>query len=244
MDSKYTIAILIVIILVLLYYVYKCNFPSVEQRIWPGFKPFSDKEFMILMADADINMKEDPLFIAGKTLSKDVSMYNTPEERNSVKKDAIAFFKKQFGLSSAYINTAILELRVNPKSKYHAREIKGQPGEKLTLQDGGFIVYLPANKTLYGDYGGKNGVSQSMPGILTYGHYIFGKYKIRYTSACPLFTYRAYDANYSPVDCNVLIEDSPHKEHIGLRGKARGIMMNYKIRGGLNHISIRNTITI
>jgi len=236
------IALLIVTIL-LGYLVFKSNNPTRTQRLWPIPKPFTGRERMVFMADAILNLKKDPIFLIKKDLGK-LSTFKTMIEKQTLKNKASAFFKKQFGISDNFLNLFMMELHVNDKMGYHAECIKStEKSVSIPILDGGFIVFIPAGITLTGIYGGKNGVKSDRPGVLAYGYYTFGPYKIKYFGVCPLQSWSTYDNTYSYVDCDVIIEKSPKKSDIGLHGKAVGIMINSKLRGGMNSVVIRNVLT-
>ncbi len=240
-----TSLILLIISLVLLWFLYKAYFPTPTQRIWPASvarKP-GNKEFITLLADQ--MMDDNKLFLIRYPTTKNFpSIFATEAERNAVEKSARDYFKKQFGLSDTYLNTFMFEIRVSEESGYHANHVKNQPGKQYPLIDGGFTVFIPPGKRLYGRYGGKTGVSSSIKGILAYGYYILGDdYKIRYVSACPLQQLQTFDGNYNFIDCDVKIEDATDKGLVGLMGKAQGMYKNWKLDNGLNYISIRNVLT-
>lgn len=205
----------------------------------------------MILAIADIKFDADKLFLVNYTGDKDFPhIYDSQKEREQNAKLARAYFKKQYGLSDTYMDYAMVELRVNPKIKYRAYFDQEGNTYNYTMKDGGYVVYIPPFFSLGGRYGGKDGVVLHDSGILAHGHYkIYDNenklvHKILYTSPCPLQIISRYDADYTPVDCDVEVLESTNKKLIGLKGKAQGLNRNLKITGPKkNHVLIKNVMT-
>ncbi len=226
----------VIVIIVLAYFLYTCHFGATSgQRVFPT--PTTLEHQLMLVFVADAVMDADKLFLTKKLSGGDfISMFNT-QELETVKENSTKFFKEYFGLSDAYLNLAMSELRVNPKGNYRTPD-----GNSVV--DGGFVVPVPKGMKLYGLYGGKNGVASDRAGVLAYGHYkIQDGYNIIYKSTCPLVSFSTFDGNYNPIDCYVEIIQSPNPREIGMKGKAIGVYKNTKVNNELNHIVIRNVLT-
>jgi hypothetical protein len=253
MNTYYIIAIILVIFLIYWYYS-----PNTNQRIFPDRlvpeNPINLYPQMIV-ATSDIKYPSDKMFlIRGYNYDSDYKsfphIFKNEEERKKIKNEAKQYFKKQFGLSDFFLDSFMLELTVNPEINYRAYYLQNTNSLNNKMTDGGFIVYVPPYTKLYGRYGGKNGVSSSKQSTLAYGHYKITDNSsnsimtIRYESQCPLQTFSTYDADYSPVDCDIQIINSQNKAEIGLNGKAQGIHRNMMIKNPKkNHILIKNVMT-
>ena len=243
LDLNIVFWIGLLVLLWLIYMLYQCYFGGIgKQSIWPNPKMPKAEEFISFMADQV--MDADKMFIIKMPGTKNFkSVFDNVNEQKEAERLATNFFKKQFGLSDAYLNVFMKELRVNDEAGYHANYIKSMPERKIPLVDGGYAVYVLPNKKLYGQYGGRVGVSSQKSGILAFGYYkMANMYKIRYWSMCPLTTYMTYDGNYTIVDCDIEIEDAPNRSLVGLKGKAQGIYRTTKLNR-LNHLTIRNVLT-
>jgi hypothetical protein len=174
------------------------------------------------------------------------TIFESDEEKEKMRLEATNYFKEQFGLSETFITTLMRELRVNDAGNYKAQSIKSNPNLNGTpVVDGGYAAYVPPGTMLYGRYGGKAGIKINKSGVLAYGYYIInGNYKIVYKSPCPLQSFKTYDADYNPIDCDVEVVASPKADLVGLKGKAIGVMRTAKLGGGKNHITIRNVLSL
>lgn len=228
-----TILALLVVISLLAYFLYKCHKgATIGQRKMPV--PNIQPPTLSMVFTADKVMDADDLFIMKLKLDRNLSVFKTDAERTSFKEKASKFFKEHYGLPSLY---PIMELRVNPKSKYQS---KGS-----MLMDGGFATKIPKGMTLHGNFGGKDGVALDVPGILAYGLYrLPNGYVILYKSMCPMVTYSNYMWSVTPIMCDVEILESPNKSEIGKKGKAIGTYFNVPLVNGKNHIVIRNVLTL
>lgn len=227
---------------------------TIGQRTFPSNmiqeNPTGMYKYMVTVI-ADIKFPSEELFLINYDGAQDFShIFDSEEERKQVKEEAIKYFKTQFGLSDTFLNLAMFELTVNPKVGYRAYYDQDNKQYNNTMKDGGYVIYVPPYKALYGRYGGKNGVSSSDAGTLTYGHYkIFdnsGKNitTMIYESPCPLQVASRYDANYTPIDCDVKVIKSNNSDLVGLEGKAQGLHRDIKITGAKkNHIVIKNVMT-
>jgi hypothetical protein len=204
----------------------------------------------MILAISDIKMNSDDTFIINYDGKKEFAhVFDSEEERELVRKEARAYFKKQYGMSDWYLDLAMVEVTVNPKIGYRAYYDQDTKKFNQRMEDGGFVVYVPPSFMLKGRYGGENGVMVTQTGLIPYGHYRIldnnnkVQYKIIYSAPCPLQSIDRYDATYMPIDCDVEIIQAPNEELVGLKGKAQGIHRDIKISGRKkNHITIRNVM--
>lgn len=234
--------IFIAIIIGLVYYLYKCHTGGMEnQRKWPTPNITKSKKTILLSADSIL--EPGTTFIMKKTLPANLSIFKSSGQKEITKNNAIKFFKEHFGLSDLYLGVAMVELRVNDKLNYHAKLISDERSPTGII-DGGYAVVVPKGKKLHGKYGGKNGVSSHLPGILAYGNYVFndGSYVIEYTSTCPMTKFQTYDGDYTPIDCDIKILDAKNKSLIGLKGKAKGLFQVNNLKDGGAYNIIRNVL--
>jgi len=232
-KSNYITIPVIVILLLLLFlstfFLFKCYFGGTTgQRVssmMPNLNP--PKKTFVFIANAVMDSKK--LFTTRKLSDNFVSVF-TDEERPVVEQEARTFFKNHYGLSDTFLNTFMTELTVNPKSNYTDNE----SGERII--DGGFVVMIPKGMKLYGKYGGKSGVASNKSGMLPFGYYMFNGKRIRYKGVCPMVAHSTYDGNYSPIDCLI--------EYNGMTGLAQGVYINKKLKGGMDHIVIKNVLTL
>ncbi len=238
------IAVLVIVMLCSVYLLYKANFGTTSgKRIWPVPNPEIPEKKEVILFTADAVMDSNNLFMTKSTHDDFKTIFESDEEKEMLKKEAIEYFKKQYGMSDTFLNVAMLELRVNDKGGYNASCMKSNPGFASPVVDGGYIVFVPAGKMLHGRYGGNSGVSVNKPTTLAYGFYkMGGSYVIKYMSPCPLQVFTTYDGNYSPIDCDVEIIKSKDPKTVGLKGKAQGVYRNFKLSNGLNQVTIRNVL--
>jgi len=231
--------LLILIFIVFKVYQWFTKCTDCEQRVYPGIRMNKSRDFklsLIAVSDKIIPSKDVfkynfPLSFGFKTIFK------TEEERNKAKEESRKFFQNTFGLSDLHLKLFMWELRVNDSLDYRFVH------DNSTLLDGGYICYVPPKTVLRGTYGGVNGVIVNKGGVLAFGYYVGGGYKIRYWSMCPLVTHKTYDGNYTPIDCDLEIEDALDKKLIGTKGKAQGIYKIINYKGLTNHVTIRNVMT-
>jgi len=234
--------IIAIIILILAYQAYQSYYLNIsQQRLWKKSQLPSGRELQVYVAD--VFGHRNDMFIIGKTI------YDKNEDIK-VKKDAILFFKNQFGVNDNFLLTYMYPVQVNPNIGYHLQYSQSSPGYNGKIRDGGYTCFVPKGYRLYGNYGGNSGIVIDKDCSLVYGHYLIGdKYKIRYWSLCPLKTYSTYDGDYTPIDCDVEIEHSPEPNLIGLKGKSHGIYIKMKLIQDqtkpleTDHIVIRNVLT-
>ncbi len=245
-NYQYLTFALVIILLLLIFgwLVWGCYFPSIAQRKWPVPKIEPNKEFIVFLQDKIMDSGKQFL-INLPTVTDFPSVFST-KEREIVRQEAHEFFQKQFGLSNAFLKVFMYEITINPDAGYNVYHVQSNPGQKYKLIDGGFTAYIPAHKKLYGRYGGKSGVAGTIQGVLAYGYYIWGndEYRVRYKGMCPLSTMVTYDGNYTFIDCDVEIVKAPNPSLVGLKGKAIGIYKVNKLSNGLDHLVIRNVLTI
>ncbi len=221
-------AIVTLVILVLVYFLYKCYFGATAgQRVStmiPNLNPPS--KMIVLIANSVMDSKK--LFSTKKMDKNFVSVF-TDEERMKVKQEATAFFKDHYGLSDSFLNTFMTELAVNPKANYTNMD----SGKRI--KDGGYVVMVIKGTKLYGKYGGTSGVASNKNVVLPFGYYMFNDTKVRYKGTCPMVTFDSYDASYTPISCKI--------EMNGLTGMAEGIYIKTKLKNGLDHVLIKNVLT-
>jgi hypothetical protein len=204
----------------------------------------------MILAISDIKMNSDDTFIINNNGRKNFPhVFDSEEERLSVRQEARAYFKKQYGMSDWYLDLAMVEVTVNPKIRYRAYYDQDTKKFNQRMEDGGFVVYVPPSFVLKGRYGGQDGVMVTQSGLIPYGHYRIldnndkVQYKIVYSAPCPLQDMERYDATYMPIDCDIEIIKAPNDKLVGLKGKAQGIHRDIKISGPKkNHITIRNVM--
>lgn len=233
-----------VVIIYLMYLILRCQFGLGKQRTWPVPKIVPHREFITFIADKNMtgdlfhtDLSNDPKF-------KDI--FSSDAERALVKKEAIAFFKNQYGFSDWYLNLAMKKIRVNTEeSNYRANYIQSDPRNQYQIRDGGYVVILPPGKRLYGRYGGKWGIPVAKQSIIPFGYYIFGnQYRFRYYAICPMASVSTYDGDYTIVDCNIDVVSHPVRNLIGATGKAQGMYRSNKLSDGRTNIVIRNILTL
>lgn len=244
LDYRFIIIVILILALVgIVYYSYSCFFPSMNQRIWPITKLPKHTEFITFVADS--MLEPGILFQFNMPTEGFQSIFKSDDEKEKMKQDAINYFKEQFGLSETFITTLMREIRVNDAGGYKAESVKSNPNLNGThVIDGGYAAYIPPGTTLYGRYGGKTGVKINISGVLAYGYYIINDYKILYKSPCPLQSFKTYDADYNPIDCDVEVVSGTNTDLIGLKGKAIGVMRTAKLNNGKDHITIRNVLSL
>ena len=236
------ISVILIIIYLIIRKIYTCV--GCEQRVYPFIRNNKEelfKQTMVAISDKIIN---DEIFIFKHPFSTGFKSIFTPEELKTVKKGAINFFKKGFGLSDLMIKTLMFEVRVNDNINYRIYWDQNTDKKNLKMKDGGFVIFLPAKTLLRGTYGGVNGVTVKQNSFLVYGYYLIeNKYKIKYWSMCPLTVFKRYDGDYTFIDCDLMIEDAPDKKLIGLKGKGQGLQKTINLRNVTKQTTIRNIMT-
>ena len=235
--KSYHITVPVIVILVLLisclaYFLYSCHLGGTSGQRISSIMPNLDppKKMFVFIANAVMDSKQ--LFMTKKMSPNFSSVFASKQEADTVEKEARAFFKSHYGLSDAYLNLAMSELKVNPVAGYTDQE----SGE--IVRDGGFVVMALKGKTLYGKYGGAKGVTSNKMLMLPYGYYMFGNNRIRYKGIYPMVTFSTYDGNVSGIDCK--IED----DATGQTGMAQGVFFTKKLANGKDHILIKNVLTL
>ncbi len=233
--------VLFILISFLAYMLFKCYFGGTKgqrvSRIMPNLNP--PKKMNVFMANSVMDSKK--LFLT-KKMHKDIfkSVF-TDAERPKVKAEAIAFFKKQYGFSDAYLNTFMSELTVNPVAGYM------DTNSKQKVVDGGYILMILPNTKLRGLFGGDKGVVLNKMAMLPFGYYRYGDgdgnnmTTIRYFGEVPMVMYNTYYGTYSPIDCTIQMANIGQPPT--LSGKAQGIYINRKLKNGLDHVLIKNVLT-
>lgn len=259
-SYKYLPLILLVLSLWFLWKWVSCNFGIMKQRVWPvpTLKPY--KEQFNFIADSILG-KDTPEFIfemfPGKSDFKSPSSADTPwvglfsdEEDAIMKKEAIKFFKSQYGVSDTYLKIFMKRFKQNTLAGYQASYLSSAPHlQNVPVLDGGYLLYFVPGVRLHGKYGGKSGYTVQKPGFAPYGYYVLNDnlgntlYKIEYKAICPLVTVNTYDGHYTVIDCDVKILEAPTNESlVGLTGKAQGMQKKFKLSNGKDHIVIRNLL--
>jgi len=237
-----------ILIIFIIYKIYahfsQCN--NCEERIYPSIKQLEGnifKESIMVVADKTLNSNK--MFIFNYPLNlKFETVFKSDEDKAKAKIGARDFFKNNYGLTDSYLNMFMWEYRVNSNINQRAYFIQGSKNKNIKVQDGGYTVYLPIKRRLYGKYGGKEGVLINKSSRLIYGYYIIGdKYKIKYWSQQPQIEHHTYDATYTPIDYELKIEGANNKKLIGLKGKAHGLYKKINIKGLTKHMIIRNVMT-
>ena len=237
MPAPNPILLAIIILLAFMYYQYA--FGYVGSRVWPIPNIQEFKETMLFQAD--VIMDKSKQFIIGKPNDPNVPSVRNDEQ---TKQEAIQFFKTQYGLSDLYLSVVLRKVYVNDKTGYNASLFGKTGATKLSIIDGGYLVYLPPGKRLYGKYGGKWGVTVRKSSIIPYGYYKFGDYLLRYFAVCPMAWTSTYDGEYTIIDCDVEVIESPQNRLNGFKGKAQGMQKKFNLVNGKHHIVIRNVITL
>jgi hypothetical protein len=248
--SSFSYMLITIVIVVLAYLLYQSYFSGESrQRLYAKPQLPSGKEFQVFTMDAIGDRSE--MFIIGIPQNTNFkSIYSSKDEEQKVKKEAHQFFKTHFGLSDSFLLTYMYPIVINSKLGYHLQYSQSVPGYQGKIQDGGYTCYVPKGQKMYGQYGGSIGVAFDRDAILIYGHYLVGdKYRIRYWSSSPIKTYKSFDGDYTPVDCDVEIEHAPEARLIGLKGKSHGIYIKKRLVPDQkkpmekDHIIIRNVLT-
>ena len=232
-----SIGIVGLILLLLFLYIQYAATGYIGQRRWPvpTIKPL--KEMSVFTMDKVMNKKD--LFTFGSLSDESFpEVFKDKQRKQQLRKEAVAFFKKQYGFSDMYLNLAMKKVRVNDAAGY---KVSNKNDKHIT--DGGYIVFVPPGKRLYGNYGGTFGVTMRKSGIIPFGYYLFGQHEIKYFAICPMASTSTYDGDYTLIDCDVEITKSPNPANIGLKGKAQGMQKSFKLNNGLHHIVVRNVLT-
>lgn len=180
---------------------------------------------------ADQNLDNKSILLLKRPNNKIPSIFKMKEERNSTKKEAKYFFKKQFGLSDTFLKTLMTE--------YIVDEQLDQPGI-----EGGFIATVIKGAKLHGLYGGEDGVVQDQTAVIRYGRYIGADgYKIKYATMAPQITKSTYDGDYTILDYMIEIEGAPDSKVVGNIGRSLGILKVSKTDRGKYRITLRNTMS-
>ena len=238
--------LLVLIFLIIMYYAYNYITTCVgcDERIYPNVRMNKNplfKEFIVATADKMIDSSN--IFQYKHPFNTKFKSIFSDKEKPKVKSAAKNFFKTAFGISDAYMNLFMYELRVNDELDYKAYYTQSSRKKAVPILDGGYVCFILPKTTVYGTYGGKDGVLVPQGSVIVYGYYIFEGYKIRYWSMCPLSPVKRYDATYTPIDCDLLIEKAPNKNLIGLKGKAQGLYKVINVRGLTHHATVRNVMT-
>ena len=234
--------VILIIVIILIYLLYKCHFYNIDQRIWYIPKIKKNKEVMLFEANAIMNSND--LFQIHLPGLSPPSIFKNNKDKKDAYIKAKKFYKNQYGLSDSYLNLFMHEVFVNRDADYGVVYMQSKTGnKKIKMKDGGFVVYVPKGKKLYGQYGGKYGVASDRPGSLAFGYYITNDNLINYFGLCPLVNFTTYDGTYTPIDCDVKIIKANNKKLIGLKGKAQGIYIDRKLKNGKNHVIIKNMLT-
>lgn len=228
----------IIIVFAFLYYQYA--FGYIGSRTWPV--PIITPFVKTILFQSDVVMNGDNQFLIGDIEDTSFPVVQGIQD-DKVKQEAVQFFKNQYGLSEFYLNFAMRKVYVNDDAKYTASFIEQQGKTNYHIQDGGYVVYLPPGKRLYGRYGGVLGVTNRKSSIIPYGYYKFSDYLVRYFAICPMAWTETYDGRYTLIDCDVEIVNAPDKGLLGLKGKAQGMQKKFKLVNGKHHVVIRNVLT-
>lgn len=102
---------------------------------------------------------------------KDI-MGRTDEDINMTKEEAMAYFNETFGLNSTNSPEPVA-YGMDPRNDYRAYYISGMeiPAEGWVVRDGGFMVNLTNETTLYGTWGGPEGKVVPVGSLFVYGDY-------------------------------------------------------------------------
>jgi hypothetical protein len=215
---------------------------------WPHNPPPENFGFqLVYMADGIFDPSTGP---SAAELSdwfhKDV-MGRSDEEIAAERQKALAYFEAQFGLDLELED--VQAFGQDPRTEYRAYKITGYrvPEEGWLVRDGGFIVNIPAGTTLYGEYGGAEGIN--LPGD---GFVVFGEYNIdvtapgrgnepediiiHYESESPIVPSPDFGTAFL---CRVT---SDHFEDFG-GGLAQGVFQMHTTEDGLQVSNIRNVLT-
>lgn len=224
------IVLLVVLISCLAYFLYKCHLGGTAGQRVSSIMPNLDppKKMFVFIVNAVMDGKK--LFMVKKMTPNFTSVFTNKQEVDVVEKEARAFFKSRYGLSDAYLNLTMSELKVNPVARYTDQE----SGE--LVRDGGFVVIVPKGKKLYGKYGGTKGVASNKMLMLPYGYYMFGDNRIRYMGIYPMVTFNTYDGDVTGIDCGI--------ETGNMSGTAQGVFFKKKLANGKDHIVIKNVLTL
>lgn len=225
----------LVIILLVSYFIFQYTNETKRQRKYSQPQKKQDKNVMILIGDSVL--PNNQLFLTETSENQNINDIDILK----LQKMAHQFFQKQYGLDDSYIKKFMKKTEVNSKVGYH---YVTTDGEVLPVIDKGFSCYIPERKSLYGKYGGKNGLITNRDSILMYGYYQIGdRYKILYKCEEPFETFITYNGSYTPINYDIEMLEASDDHLVGLKGKGEGIYKNRKLNNGENSVVIRNILT-
>ncbi|MDT8304374.1 MAG: hypothetical protein RRC07_00445 [Anaerolineae bacterium] len=215
---------------------------------WPHNPPPENFGFqLVYMADGIFDPSTGP---SAAELSdwfhKDV-MGRTDAEIEAERQNALEYFEAQFGLDLELAD--VMSFGQDPRTQYRAYKITGYnvPEEGWLVRDGGFMVNLAAGTTLYGEFGGADGVTLPGDGMIVYGEYNIDVTApgigndpediiIHYQSESPIVPNGEFGTAFL---CRVT---SDHFEDFG-GGLAQGVFRNHMTEDGRQVSNIRNVLT-
>ena len=215
---------------------------------WPHNPPPENFGFqLVYMADGIFDPSTGP---SAAELSdwfhKDV-MGRSDEEIEAERQKAHEHFEAQFGLDLEL--EEVMAFDQDPRTQYRAYKITGYrvPEEGWLVREGGFMVNLAAGTTLYGAFGGAEGVTLPGDGMIVYGEYNIDVTApgtgndpddiiIHYQSESPIVPTGEFGTAFL---CRVTSDDF---EDFG-GGLAQGVFRNHVTEDGRQVANIRNVLT-
>lgn len=142
-------------------------------------------------------------------------MVDETQDHKDIKDDAINFYNRYFGLPKWYIKNMLYSYIVSDGVEYFINN------KRLKAKEFGYICYAFPLFKFKGEYGGRLGVINSSFVNLHFGYIQSGSYKIRYSSASPLKNISTFGSEYTPIDNDIIMNDTLKGKMIGMLKKTK-----------------------